>query len=145
MRLAGVQPGQKFTYDGATYAHDLAGRSGGGKVAVVNIDTGECSMLHGLTEVDVVVESEVVVDEDFSVTDRQEPVMVTSIGSFGPEEVMNMENIPFEKSPANPNSLILDDTIEGVTEITDEEVRKDFFNRRYSQAMDLNPKEEKEE
>ena len=57
MRLSVVERGTKFTYNGEVYQHDPNGRDGGGKFAVVNVNTGERLALVGTVEVEVFVES----------------------------------------------------------------------------------------
>ena len=51
MRLNNVTPGVKFSLNNIIYIHDFDGRSGGGKVAVRNLDTDTPEMIPGTTDV----------------------------------------------------------------------------------------------
>ena len=56
MKLSAVKQGKHFTFKGERFTHDFDGRSGGGKVAVVNLDSGEKTMLPAAVEVAVIDE-----------------------------------------------------------------------------------------
>lgn len=54
MKLILVSEGLQFTVQGRRYSHDLSGRHGGGQMAVVDLDSGEKTMMSGSTEVKLV-------------------------------------------------------------------------------------------
>lgn len=53
MKLNTITPGTIFIYNGSRYAHDLNGRSGGGKVAIINVETQEPLLVLGTTNVSI--------------------------------------------------------------------------------------------
>ncbi len=90
MKLSVVERGTWFQYNGEVYKHDPDGRDGGGKFAVVNVNTGEKAMLAGTVEVDVFVETpqSEVVEMEFveSNTDNKQDLYVEELEEDGLQE-----------------------------------------------------------
>ncbi len=100
MKLISVSEGLQFTVKGKRYSHDLFGSHGGGRMAVVDLDSGVKSMMSGSTEVELV-------------EDIVEPISI-----LDPPQVIDYE-MPFELEIPDPDQLVA--TEEDVKDVDDSE------------------------
>ena len=95
-KLVTIDPGTLFKYNGELYAHDLNGKSSGGRIAVINVDTEEKLLVPASTQVELAKEVEYVkIEEEAEVGNEDDTDVVTD------EEVEEVEDDDEEEEKEN--------------------------------------------